>query len=379
MDSFWIFGLALTILAAGLYLLSLRNRFLARLYSPLSICVCTLLLLAVCLCMGLIRQDPAQSDGFASLRNIKQSALLIAVVLLFLTVWGMFTLHRFKTDAKRLSNLIPTGIFVTVLSLLFGSHALERHQIVTWANTAPVWTAYNQEGEAKQLPFAVSVNRFQIDYHPPVLYIVNSRNGYILPENRPQYFRLQPAIKNQEEGDILDCHIRILSYFPKAQMITENGTTFAEVFEGDGHVPAVRAEISFVNKKRIDTAWISCGSMLQLPTVFEIDSNRILGMGKRTPSGYRADLTIYEIKNDSGITYPVSVSPNHPCRVGQYAIYLKSYKEDYGFWDPYVTLEVVKDPWKPVTDLGFLLIFIGLAGTWMQNLFCPRKIQPIVR
>lgn len=377
MDSFWVLGLAPALLAAGIYLLSQRSRFLARLYSPLSLCICTSLLLAVCLCMGLVRQDTDQSNGFASLRNLKQSALLIASVLLFLTVLGMFTLHRFKTDAKRLSNLIPAGIFVTVISLLFGSHALERHQIVTWANTAPVWTAYNQEGEAKQLPFAVSLNRFQIDYHPPVLYIVNSHNGYILPENRPQYFRLRTMDGSPEEGDLLDCHIRILSYLPQALIFTENGATFAEPFAGDGHVPAVQAEISVSGTDRTDTAWLACGNTLQLPTVFEIDSDRILGMGKRTPSNYRADLTIYEIKNDSGMTRPVTVRPNHPCRVGRYAIYLKSYKEEYGFWDPYVTLEIVKDPWKPITDLGFLLIFIGLAGAWLQNLFFPRKTQII--
>lgn len=374
-----LLGLAPAILATVLYLLSQRSRFLARLYSPLSLCICTVLLLFVCLCMGLIRQDADQSDGLAFLRNLKQSALLIATVSLFLTVLGMFILQRFKTDAKQLSNLIPTGIFITVLSLLFGSGSLERHQIEVWANSTPVWTAHNREGERKQLPFAVALNRFQIDYHPPVLYIVNSHNGYILPEGRPQYFRLRANSGIPAEGDLLDCHIRILSYLPQARILTENEKTFAEPFDGDGHIPAVLAEISVGGTNRTDTAWLSGGNALQLPTVFEIDPDRILGIGKRAPSGYRADLTIYEIKNDSGMTRLATVRPNHPCRVGNHAIYLKSYKEEYGFWDPYVALEVVKDPWKPVTDLGILLIFIGMLGAWLQNLLASRKTQTLTR
>ena len=382
-----LWGLLPVLLTATLYLLSLRNRFLARLYSPLSLCLCTALLLAVCLAMGLIRQDAGQNDGLAFLRNLKHSVLLIAVLSLFILVLGMFTLHCFHTDAKRLSNLIPAGIWITALSLLFGSQALERYEIQLWRNAAPAYLAYQRDGTEKHLPFALVLTDFKIDYHDPVIYLADSRNGQILPENRPQGFAIDSRqwenfLKGKAarpEKQIADCRIRILDYLPSAYLKEVDRQNVAVPSEQDGAVPAVRIEVEKEGAAQSDTAWIAGSSTLLLPTLFTVDSVRVLGLGQRQPAGYRAGLTIYEIKNDSGRTRQVCVRPNHPCRAGNFAIYLKSFKEEYGFWDPYVTLEVVKDPWQPATHTGILVLFIGLAGAWMQSLFRLRKDQTTTR
>lgn len=361
---------------------SLKTPFLKRFYSPFGLCLCLFVVLLACLVQGLIRQEeiPFHEDFLSriGMRSFKDSAFMLSVILLLLVCGGMFCVHRFIHHTRRFSNLIYAGIWLTVFSLLTGSACLERYNMTLWNGFArwQVESSDNAQG-IKELPFALQLMDFRIDYHAPTLFVVDTRTGLPLPERHPQSLNVNVAQLEKyragkadaQEQTIMGHKMRVLDYLPLCVIREDSlGGYFCEPAPIAGNAPAVEVEITDPDGT-LHREWICAGSKIQIPLFVHVDTNQALCMAKPQVRRYNATLQVHSLNQ----SFTDSVGANRPLRVGRYRVYLKSYKEDYGFWDPYVSFELVKDPMEPVTNTGFALIFIGMAGHILQNSLRRRK------
>ena len=370
-----------------------RNSFLKRFYSPFGLCLCLFVVLLACLVQGLIRQEevPFREDFLfrIGMRSFKDSAFMLSVILLALVCGGMFCVHRFIHRTRCFSNLIYAGIWLTVFSLLTGSACLERYNMTLWKGFAR-WQVESPDGRGgiKELPFALQLMDFRIDYHEPTLFMVDTRTGLPLPERHPQAMdvnvdrlaKYRAGKADAQEQTLMGHKVRVLEYLPLSAIEEDSlGGYFCVPSPIQGNAPAVEAEITAPDGS-LRREWICAGGKIQIPLFVRVDTNQALCMAKPQVKRYNATLQVYSLNEGrgrlEGQSRIDSVGANRPLRVGRYRIYLKSYKEDYGFWDPYVSFELVKDPMEPVTHTGFALIFIGLAGHILQNSLRRRKTAP---
>ncbi len=363
-----------------------KTSFLKRFYSPFGLCLCLFVVLLACLVQGLIRQEeiPFREDFLSriGIRSFKDSAFMLSVLLLLLVCGGMFCVHRLIQHTRRFSNLIYIGIWLTVFSLLTGSACLERYTMTLWKGFAR-WQVEDSKGshDVKELPFALQLMDFRIDYHTPTLFIVDTRTGFPLPERRPQALQIdanhlekyRTGKADAQEQTLMGYKVRVLDYLPLSTIQEDSlGDYFCVPSTIEGNSPAVQAEIAGPDGS-LRREWICAGGKMQIPLFARMDDHQALCMAKPQVRRYNATLQVYSLDEKKGQSFIDSVGANRPLRVGGYRVYLKSYKEDYGFWDPYVSFEVVKDPMEPVTHTGIALIFIGMAGHILQNSLRRRK------
>lgn len=373
-------SLALLVLCGTLYGLSrTRVRLLSGFYSPLGLSLCIFFFLIACLVQGLVRQSPGSFDADwasrAGLRSFKDSIFMLSTLLLLLVCTGMRAMDNFSRKGRWRQGALAAGIFLSLLSLLMGSYALERYPIALWKGM-PQWRTEipGSPGKVKEFPFAMQLEDFQIDYHEPTLYVVDTRTGLPLPEKRPQGLKVDPGrVQDYKQGkgpaqekEICQWRIRVLDYLPKA-WIREQGLSY-ECFASDeeGWSVAVKVETLSLKDSSRRQEWICSGSILQIPLFIRFDSVTALGMGKPQAKDYRATLKLLLMEN-GGHARMAEVSPNHPAKAGAYRIYLKSYKESHGFWDPYVRFELVKDPWEPVSFAGLALVLASLIALALKK------------
>lgn len=381
-------GTATIILIASiLYILSLKHKTLARLYSPLALSIVSILLLVTCLAMGLIRQevDLTGTEFFTRIgwRSIRDSAWMIGLILLVLVLTGMKSIdsirkafHSPSSVSGIFSALLPLGVFISILGLLMGSLDLERYHVNIWKGN-PTWMAVDDRMQEKKLPFAVELQDFRIDYHEPSLFIINRFTGQPLPPDRPQSMVLDGT--RDQTGKLLDWKVEIEEYLPHSWTVIDNGAFTCVSSQMEGNCPGVKVKLSPLTSTGSmpgnDTirGWISSGSILLNPAYVELPDSMLICMAKLKPENYTATVKVYTMDGqEAGEILTDSIQPNHPLKVGKYQIYLKSYKESHGFWDPYVKLEIIVDPWKYIVYLGIFLILLGLASRFLKQII-PSK------
>lgn len=381
---------ALILLVVVLYILSKKYRPIARLYSPLSMGIAGALLLLTCLVMGLVRQEelPGQT-GFLTeigMRSIQDSAWMIGLVLLCMIICGMKGIWELEKHPTRLRYFLWIGIFVTLLGLLMGSYQMERYQMTVWKGN-PSWMTTGKDkrnlGKEKRLPFAIELQDFRIDYHPPRIFAIERYTGMPLPEGKPQSMILDQT--GSQKGSIMDWNIHVTEFLPQAWTLVENGKFFCKPSQAEGNCPAVRVDVKPTDSDTLlVSGWVSSGSMLMNPAYLELEDSILLCMGKLVPENYTATVKVYTMDGEkAGKIITDSIQPNRPLRIYKpltrksldYQIYLKSYKDSHGFWNPYVDFEIIRDPWRSVVDYGILMILTGLLSLFISGLF-PQGLFP---
>lgn len=379
---------AIVLMATILYILSLRHKTLARLYSPLALSIVGILLLVTCLAMGLIRQegDLTGTEFLTRIgwRSIRDSAWMIGLILLVLVLTGMKSIdsirqasHSPTSVSGKFSALLPMGVFISILGLLMGSLDLERYHVSIWKGN-PTWIARGEKLQEKQLPFAIELQDFRIDYHAPSLFIINRFTGQPLPLDHPQSMVLD-GTRNQT-GRILDWKVEIEEYLPHSWTVIDSGSFQCVSSQMEGNCPGAKVKLSplastgSMSEKDTIRGWISSGSVLLNSAYVELPDSMLMCMAKLKPENYTATVKIYTMDGqEAGEILTDSIQPNHPLRLGKYQIYLKSYKESHGFWDPYVKLEIIVDPWKYIVYLGIFLVLFALASRFLKQILPSRR------
>jgi hypothetical protein len=229
------------------------------------------------------------------------------------------------------------GIHVTLCAGLFGGGDELRLDVwVEEGKTSWTGTGGNQQVE---LPFAIHLHRFSIDWFDPQLTVVRSGDGlFILPKGVDP-LTLRPG----KTAELMDHRVHVHEVTKSAPWSVE----------GDA-IPAAR--ITATDKDgNTKEGWVSSGSPLMPPMFVAIEK---VGFAMTPPKPRRFHSEVTLLRPDQP-PMKTEILVNRPLRFGPWWIYQKGYNLDGGPDARYSQFEAVRDPWLPAVYSGLALLAIG--------------------
>ncbi|MBF0366400.1 MAG: cytochrome c biogenesis protein CcsA [Oligoflexia bacterium] len=191
----------------------------------------------------------------------------------------------------------------------------------------------------KELPFALELKKFDIEYFPAELVIARGE-------------------KIEKKLGTID---KITSTFTwnNHSFTINDSTPFAIEFAGNIHridhpsaTPMVWLSIS--NKQKLQQ------KITLIPgAAHALESDYILALNSPKPKKYTSLLNYYLPTDAKKTPHEYFLSVNHPLKIGQWTIYQHSYDSSMGKWSAYSMVEAVYDPWLPFVYLGFIIILLS--------------------
>ena len=111
------------------------------------------------------------------------------------------------------------------------------------------------------------------------------------------------------------------------------------------------------------TGWVTSGSWFFPPQSMELPDGSELVMLPDQSSGYFSEVSV---RTPDGRTADGIIEVNKPLKVGPWRIIQKGYDTSMGRWSESSTLQVIKDPWGWVLDLGIYSMLIGAVLNFMK-------------
>lgn len=339
------------------FLLSKRkNTFTSWLTSlPLSITLIGAMLFLTLL-MGLIPQLSPSAPchclldklGFSKITRSWQFILLYSLLLLSLgtlsfkrlTVWNKKNIFFFINHA---------GLFLALAGAGLGAGDMQRF-IMYVDEHKTQWRVYNEREEAIELPLAIKLHDFNMEFYPPKLTLIDRKSGSPLPLHKPQFYQLDP--KNMH-GQLGNYQLEILTYYQKAVWA---GNNEYKEYDMIGSSPA--AKIKAINTKTGEskTGWTTTGNMSQFVSALPLNEEFSLVMTKADPKRFLSDITVF---TKDGQKIHTILEVNKPLWIGSWVIYQYGYDENLGELSPYSSFELVYDPWIYLVYCGLIMLCIG--------------------
>jgi len=212
--------------------------------------------------------------------------------------------------------------------------------------------------EFKELPFAIKLKDFRIEYYKPQYLQISTRQG--------QNWKMPVEIDNELPlGDGLGT-VKILRTFENFKIGMEDGKSVPFDDPQAGSNPALEVQIT-QSDGEVTTKY-----------VFERFPEHTHGQDKfllsyhRTISDYISELQI--IKNDK-VVAEKDIEVNHPLHFGGYHFYQHSYDDKAG---QYTILQVVSDTGIPMVYAGYWMLCIGVIWhLWLRHIYKGIKLRSI--
>lgn len=339
------------------FLLSkIKNTFTSWLTSlPLSISLMGAMLFLTLL-MGLIPQLPSASHslidelGFSKITRSWQFILFYSLLLLCLgtlsfkrlTVWNKKNIFFFINHA---------GLFLALVGAGLGASDMQRFIMYVDENQTE-WRVYNENQEAMELPLAIRLHDFDMEYYPPKLVLIDRKTGEALPHKKPQFFQIDPKLTH---GQLDKYQLEILTYYQKAVWA---GNNEYKEYDMIGSSPAAKIKVTDTETDENTTGWVTTGNMSQFVSALPVSEEISLVMTKADPKRFLSDITV--ITKD-GEKVRTVLEVNKPLRIGSWVIYQYGYDENLGELSPYSSFELVYDPWIYCVYCGLFMLCIGSA------------------
>lgn len=286
--------------------------------------------------------------GFSAITRCWQFVLLYFLLLLSLgtlsfkrlTVWNKKNIFFFINHA---------GLFLALLGAGLGTGDMQRFVMYVDENRTE-WRVYNENREALELPLAITLHDFSMEYYPPKLALIDRKTGEALPLDKPQFFQLDPKTAHGQLGGY---RFEVLTYYHHAVWA---GNNEYKEYDMIGSSPA--AKIKMTDKKTGESkeGWVTTGNMQQFVSALYINEEHALVMTKADPKRFLSDITV-ETKDGQKIRTTLEV--NSPLRIGSWVIYQYGYDEDLGALSTYSSFELVYDPWIYVVYCGLIMLCLG--------------------
>jgi hypothetical protein len=279
----------------------------------------------------------------------------ILLFLYFLTILGLVILRKISTFRLKKDigfALNHLGLFIALAAATLGSGDLQRLQMTTTLNS-PEWRATNEQGELVELPLAIELTSFTIDEYPPQLLLIDNATGAILPPEHPAGLSIENC---PVRGTFLNWEVEVTDYLPSAAAIITKDTTVFKAYHTEGSTSALYVKARNNINNNVREGWISSGNY-QFPHIsLRLDDDVSLLMPAREPKRYTSSVTLYTQEGD---TQTHTLEVNHPLSVSGWKVYQLSYDRRMGKWSRTSILELVKDPWLPITYAGIILMLAG--------------------
>lgn len=316
------------------------------------------LLIFLAILMGLIRQDeyaPAQ----LLLLNIKHSWMYLLAQVYILSTLGLTIIRRFSLRLKNAGFMLNhLGLWILLAGAAFGSGDIERYTMRVEKDKVE-WIAYDKSGNLHELPVAIYLQDFTVDYYPPQAGIWSESEQRLL---KSPSFSLNRA----------DTVFKWESYEFEIKQVLQSAWLMGDTFREAPIPGAVHAAHICIrsNHSTGRCGWICSASSLQQPFSMTIDDDLELVMKPPKARLYQSDVIVYT-KSGSEVTSSITV--NQPLSVDGWQIYQFGYDESMGQWSTSSVFELVRDPWLPVIYTGLCLLLFGAVFMFITGVGSKRK------
>jgi len=239
---------------------------------------------------------------------------------------------------------------------LFGIDKIRSGRMAIYEGGSENHVALDGTREQKELPFAIKLNDFRIEYYQPVYLQIQSRQGrqWKVPVEAGKEFPL---------GDNTGT-IKIVKSYENFKIGKEEGKSIPFDDPSPGSNPAIEVQIT------------EPGGQTSTQYVFELFPGHSHGQDKfqlsyhRVISDYISELQIIE---GDKVVAEKDIEVNHPLRFGGYHFYQSSYDVKAG---QYTVLQVVSDTGLYVVYVGYWMLCLGVIWhLWLRHIFSRFKVK----
>jgi len=316
------------------------------------------LLIFLAILMGLIRQDE-NAPASLLLLNIKHSWMYLLAQVYILTTLGMTIIRRFSLRLKNAGFMLNhLGLWILLAGAAFGSGDIERYTMRVEKDNVE-WIGSDRNGKLHELPVAIYLEDFTVEYYPPQAGIWSDSEQKLL---KSPSFNLNRA----------DTVFKWESYDFEIKQVLQNAWQMGDTFREAPIPGAVHAAQICIRKNNSAErcGWISSASSLQQPFSMPVDDDLELVMKPPKARLYQSDVIAY---TKSGSEVSASVTVNQPLSVDGWKIYQFGYDESMGQWSTSSVFELVRDPWLPVIYTGLCLLLCGAVFMFITGVGSKRK------
>lgn len=310
------------------------------------------------LLMGIIPQKTSMNwlDRLG-LTSIANSFPFILIYLFLLLNLGLVVAKRIvapltlKNVAFILNHL---GLWIVLLMGGAGAFDFVRLDMVCKMNT-PVWYGFDEKGKIYELPFAIELKQFDMDFFLPQVKLISKdsteKNGIKVLK--------QVEIDTVNPFKLGDYQLKVKKYLPYSWWF--NDSVFS--MKSPGYVASALIEVS--SKKSILKTWLAHPSAMQKGKMLELNKGLVLILDAPIVKRYKSSITVYT-KNEEKFNTIIEV--NKPFEVMGWKLYQKDYHKELGVYSDYSIIEANKDEWLETVYVGIFMMFAGaLLLIWTGN------------
>lgn len=305
--------------------------------------------------MGFTLQTNGSSRSMLGLDVMTRNwAFIFVYILILLSLGGLIVrrLTRLKCrDWGFFLNHIGLWLFFVAAGL--GYADMERY-IMHVREGETEWRVYDEEGNIKELPIAITLNDFDMDYYPPKIAIIDKQTGEIMPKEKPQFFQID---SDPSQGELNGWKVEVEEYIHQA--VRSSDSTYREA-PMPGATPAVKLKVS--KNGVVHRGWVCGGNQAQLFMTMPLDDYSSVVMTVADPLLFLSDIDVYT-QNQKHATKVIEV--NKPLRINNWTIYQYGYDNNAGRLSSYSSFELVYDSWIVPVYIGILMMMLGsLSMIW---------------
>ena len=240
------------------------------------------------------------------------------------------------------------GLLVILTAGVFGAGDMYRIKMVCGYNQ-PVWYGTDEKGKMFELPLALELTDFSIEYYNPEIVVVDNATG------KPIDFKAKPdpflTPKKQIEF-AKDLELLVDTLYLHSLKVNDKFYPIDNV----GATQAAKVMIKDLSSgKVISDGWIAAESFVQPAQYLDLSTFSIF-MAPPNPKKYCSVLKLFTPDmNPKMITLEV----NKPYYCNGWKLYQVSYDDQKGKWSEYSVIEAVRDPWLPVVYTGIGMLILG--------------------
>ena len=210
------------------------------------------------------------------------------------------------------------------------------------------WRVSYEQESIKELPIAIMLNDFDMDYYPPKLTTIDLESGEVLPREKPDFFQIDNDSPN---GLLNGWEIEIEEYIHQA--VRNSDSTYQEVYM-PGATPA--AKVRATKNGEIRNGWICGGNQAQLFMTLSLDDKTSMVMTVAEPRKFTSNVEVYT-QNEKNMSAIIEV--NKPLKIDNWTIYQYGYDNNAGRLSSYSSFELVYDPWLLPVYAGIIMMMLG--------------------
>lgn len=283
--------------------------------------------------------------------NVIYSWYYVISVIFLLFALGMVTLRRtLPFKGRNIPFFINHfGLWLAMSTSILGY--ADRQQALMQVHTNQlVWNAETGDDQMIELPFALQLKRFVVEYYPPKLALVNKEGD--LYEVRGD--ELAPVEGNKT--------IQLGPYSVHIHEFYEDAFIMGDTIINHDNLPGTAVAALVSVNGRSGMHWLSPGSYMFEGTWMKLHPDTLLVLADPAASYYGSEVLLYTKSGIAGEERTIAV--NAPLKAEGWDIYQHSYDSFKGKDSPYSVFMVVSDPWLPIVYAG---IFMMIAGAvWLM-------------